>query len=319
MKYKNEIKLFLITYFWGHGMIASKFMLTGFDTVPGLTVRYAMALPVIALHAFIMLRKNPDRKKDFITKTTLLMAMAAGTCSIITLVLQVTALKYTTASNASFIMCTYTMIVPCMAAILFKNRVHKVQILGFFICFLGTALISRVISFDGGLHIGLSGFNFGDALMLGCSLSCAAQTLLVARLSKIKVDSLGFVLCQIMYSFVMFALAWGCFFRHSAADFTNIPALLGICYTGAIGSGVLYIIYCNVITQMTPAAAGLILSSEPVFTTVAAAVIPVAGKTEPVVAIQIAGGALIVGTIMSVQYIMNRGKTPVAVPQEERT
>lgn len=306
MKYKNELLLLLVTYLWGHGMIAAKFVNTGFDPVSYLAVRYLAALVVIGIFTTHLLRKNPERKSTLITKTTLQVVSVTGTLSAASLVLQMIALRYTTASNASFIMCTYTMIMPCLAALIFKEPIRKAQIWGLFSCFLGTALISRVIDFGGGIHIGLDGLGIGDALMLGCSLMAAVQSLAVSRLRKFKVDPMGFVLSQNAYCFVLCALGWALIFRGAKADFGNLPALLGILYNGALGSGVVYIIYSNIMPGMSPATAGLILACEPVFTTFAARIIPVAGKTEPIGLIQVIGGTLILGTIIVVQNIMNR-------------
>jgi len=308
----------MVTYLWGHGMIAAKFVNTGFDPVPYLAVRYLAALIVIGFFTARLLRKNPERKTTLVTKTTLRVVSVTGTLSAASLILQMIALRYTTASNASFIMCTYTMIMPCLAALIFREPIRRVQIWGLFTCFLGTALISRVIGFEGGIHIGLDGLGIGDALMLGCSLMAAVQSLTVSRLRRLKVDPMGFVLSQNAYCFLLCSLAWALIFRGARADFGNLPALLGILYNGALGSGVVYIIYSNVMPGMSPATAGLILACEPVFTTFAARIIPVAGKTEPIGLIQVVGGALILGTIVTVQWIMNRHNA-AGVPRESET
>ena len=296
----------MVTYLWAHGTIAAKFMNTGFDPVSGLSVRYLAALVVIGAFSVFTLRRDPERKKTFVTKTTLRVVAVTGTFSVVSLTLQMTALRYTTASNASFIMCTYTMIMPCLATLIFKEPIRKVQIWGLFSCFLGTALISRIISFQGGFHIGLDGLGVGDALMVACSLMAAIQSLAVSRLGKFKVDPLGFVLSQNAYCFLVCAVGWAFIFRGAAADFTNLPALLGVFYNGAMGSGVVYIIYSHVMSRLSAATAGLILACEPVFTTFAASVIPISGKTEPIGLIQVVGGTLILGTIIVVQGIMSR-------------
>ncbi|HWQ51204.1 MAG TPA: DMT family transporter [Terriglobales bacterium] len=307
MKYKNELLLMMVTFLWGHGTLATKFINTGFDPMPGLTLRYLAALVVIGGFTAHTLRKDPQRKKTFITKTTLRVVGVTGTFSVASLTLQMIALRYTTASNTSFILCTYTVIMPCLAALIFREPIHKVQIWGLFSCFLGTALISRVIGFEGGFHIGLDGLGVGDLLMLVCSLLVAVQSLAVSRLGKAKVDPLGFVLSQIAYCFLACALGWALIFQGARADFGNLPALLGVCYNGALGSGAVYIVYSSVMPRMAPATAGLILACEPVFTTFAASVIPIAGKTEPIGLIQVTGGALILGTVVAVQRVMNKG------------
>jgi drug/metabolite transporter (DMT)-like permease len=106
-------------------------------------------------------------------------------------------------------------------------------------------------------------------------------------------------------------------FRGARADFGNLPAMLGIFYNGVLGSGVVYIIYSHVMPRLSPATAGLILACEPVFTTFAARIIPVAGKTEPIGLIQVVGGALILGTIVTVQWMMNRQNAAGAPPKSE--
>jgi drug/metabolite transporter (DMT)-like permease len=317
LKYKNELLLLMVTFLWGHCTIGTKFMNTGFDPVSGLAVRYLAALVVISIFSALVLRRDPERKKTFITKTTLRVMGVTGTFSVLSLSLQMTALRYTTASNASFILCTYTVLMPCLAALVFKEPIRKVQIWGLFFCFLGTALISRVIGFEGGLHIGLDGLGIGDALMLGCSLMAAVQSLAVSRLGKYRVDPLGFVLSQNAYCFLVCAVSWALIFRGARADFGNLPAMLGIFYNGVLGSGVVYIIYSHVMPRLSPATAGLILACEPVFTTFAARIIPVAGKTEPIGLIQVVGGALILGTIVTVQWMMNRQNAAGAPPKSE--
>lgn len=317
MKYKNELLLMMVTYLWAHGTIATKFMNTGFDPASGLAVRYMAALAVIGIFSLSILKRDPERKKSFVTKPTLRVVAVTGTISVVSLTLQMTALRYTTASNASFIMCTYTMIMPCLAALIFKEPIRKAQIWGLFFCFLGTALISRVIGFEGGLHIGLDGLGFGDALMAACAIMAAVQSLAVSRLRKFKVDPLGFVLSQNAYCFLVCALSWALIFRGARADFGNLPAMLGILYNGVLGSGVVYIIYSHIMPQLSPATAGLILACEPVFTTFAASIIPILGKTEPIGVIQVVGGTLILGTIIVVQEIMNRQNAAAAPPEHE--
>jgi drug/metabolite transporter (DMT)-like permease len=93
--------------------------------------------------------------------------------------------------------------------------------------------------------------------------------------------------------------------------------MLGIFYNGVLGSGVVYIIYSHIMPLLSPATAGLILACEPVFTTLAASAIPILGKTEPIGLIQVAGGTLILGTIVVVQGIMNRQNAAGALSESK--
>ncbi len=317
-KYKYEIMLLLVVSIWAVGMLAAKAIITGFDPVPGNTLRYGMAAAFQWGYAFYVLRRNPARRENFFAKGTFKMAVLMSAFIVASQLSTLEALKHTSASNASFIGSTYTMMVPVFAAVFFRERVRPIQVAGLAGCLAGTCLISGVLSFSGGVHFSLSSFGLGDALMLVAAVSAASQVLIVGRSGKKGFDPLGFSVAQMTGTFLAFLLLWGLFFRDAKVDFSYGVALFGCFFSGVVGSGIANIFFCTAMPHIEPAAAGLLLAIQPFLTTLLAAFIPIAGMTEPITAIQLTGGAVIVGAIATTQLAISRaaGARPKEAPEE---
>ncbi|MPM46163.1 hypothetical protein SDC9_92861 [bioreactor metagenome] len=305
-KYKYELMLMFVVMAWATGMLAAKAIVGGFNPVPGNAVRYGMAAAFQWGYAFFELRRNPARRENFFVKGTFKTAVLMSAFIIASQLATLEALKYTSASNASFIGSTYTMLVPVFAALFFRERVRPVQIAGLIGCLAGTCLISGVLSFSGGPHLSLSSFGLGDALMMVSAVSAASQVIIVGRSGRKGFDPLGFSAAQMTGTFLALMLLWGLFFRDAKADFSNGWALFGCFFSGVVGSGIANIFFCTAMAHIEPTSAGLLLAVQPFLTTLLAAVIPIAGITEPITALKLVGGAVIVGAIMATQFAVSR-------------
>ncbi|HWQ51205.1 MAG TPA: DMT family transporter [Terriglobales bacterium] len=319
-KYKHELMLLFVVLSWASGMLAAKAIVTGFDPVPGNTVRYAMAAAFQWGYAHYSLRRTAARRETFFVKGTFWTAMLMSAFIVASQLSTLEALKHTSATNATFIGSIYTMLVPVFGALFFRERVRPVQVIGLAGCLVGTCLISGVLSFSGGLHFSLSSIGLGDALMLVSAVSAASQVITVGRSGKKGFDPLGFSAAQMTGTCLTLLLLWGLFFRDAKADFSNPWALFGCFFSGLVGSGIANIFFCTAMAHIEPAAAGLLLGVQPFVTMLLAAVIPIAGRTEPITAVKLAGGAIIVGAIMATQFAVSKaiGARPKEALEEPR-
>lgn len=248
---KGSIYLLIATIIWGSAFVAQS---VGMDHVGPFTfqaVRSLLSLIAMFPVIFLMDRRNPSKTKwtdRKLWKTGILCGLALFAASG----LQQMGLIYTDAGKAGFLTAMYIVLVPILG-LLFGRKVP------------GLVWVSVVIAV-GGLYLlcgtGVSGINFGDLLLIGCSAAFAVQITLVDRLG-LELDGLKLNFVQFLVNAVLSA---------AVMLLTETPVMAHILacatpllYTGILSSAVAYSLQILGQQKLEPAPASLIMSLESVF------------------------------------------------------
>jgi len=156
---KAILLLFLVTALWGTTFPLQKMVLEGVSPFVFNALRFWIATIV----AFAL-----GGKQNFKYGIILGLFMAAG------YVTQTWGLSLTTASKSGFITSLYIIIVPILSFFFDRERVNRIQLIGFTLAFVGSYFISG----------GLDGFSMGDFLTLICSVAFAFHVVWITRISR---------------------------------------------------------------------------------------------------------------------------------------
>ena len=272
MKLKNNLLLVLAALIWGVAFVAQS---VGMEYVGPFTfnaTRFMIGgLVLIPCIFFFDRREREDRGKEIPEKrktpsedqktserkkTLLIGGLCCGLCLTVASTLQQIGIMYTTVGKAGFITALYMIIVPVIGIFLGKKIALPIWgSVGLGVA--GMYLLCITESF----HI-----NFGDLLVLLCSLCFAGHILVIdyfsPRVDGVKMSCIQFFTCGIICAAPMFLTE-----RPSLAVILN--AWQPILYTGVLSCGVAYTLQIVAQKGTNPVAASLLLSLESVFSVLA--------------------------------------------------
>jgi drug/metabolite transporter (DMT)-like permease len=171
---------------WGWTFSVVKEAVDGYGVLAFLTIRFSLA---IALLAPIALRRT--------TRATWRAGFLVGLSLAGGYLLQTYGVRYTSASNNGLITGLFVVFAPLCNWALFRVRTTPVFWLTVSLSVLGLSLLTG----------GVSGFAFGDALTLGCSVCFGLQIALLDRHSP-EHSAVGLAFTQLTVATVIFAVAW---------------------------------------------------------------------------------------------------------------
>jgi drug/metabolite transporter (DMT)-like permease len=245
--------------FWGISFIATKFALEELTPLQIIFCRLIFAvvfLSIIAIHT----------KKDFTIKLKehsgiLLLALVA----VFHLWIQITGLKYTTASNTGWIIGTAPVFMALLGLIFFKEKLDTVKVTGIFSAFAGLLLL-----FSNGDFSSISFLsNKGDFLILASSFTWGVYSMINKKISLSYPP-----LLTIFYLFLIMAIIISPFtikdILLTSIKNLSVAGWISIIFLGILCSGVAYVLWAQSLKEMESAKAGAFLYFEP-FVTVAAA------------------------------------------------
>ena len=243
-----ELLLLLATMFWGTSYLLTKIGLENIEPFNLTALRFVIAF-VIAIVVMPKIRKNINRQMlgySAILAGILFVVFAAMTYGV----------KYTTASNAGFLVSLTMVIIPLISWLFFKDKPRLKVLVSVGIATIGIALLTL----DSSLSIGL-----GDALCILCAVSCAFHIVITDLYTK-KVDSLSLGVFQL--GFVgLYSLTASFIFEtpHLPSTQGGWIAVLGLSiFCTAMG----FVIQTYGQQYTTPSRAGLIFSLESVFSAI---------------------------------------------------
>ncbi len=158
-KTKAIFELFIAGIFWGFGFIGTIWCLKVLS--PSAILFYRFFIAFLVGFIILLLQK---RNKDFFLRE-LQIAFIPGLLLWLTLIFQTWALKYTTATNSTFITTLYVVLVPLMNSFLGREKIGWYHWLCVALAFVGTGFIVEIHK--------LSELNIGDFLTLICSFFAA--------------------------------------------------------------------------------------------------------------------------------------------------
>jgi drug/metabolite transporter (DMT)-like permease len=278
---RAELALCGVTVIWGTTFTLVKAALADISTVLFLAIRFsAAALMLAVIFRGPLSARPPDARRGVAG------GFAAGLCLSAAYFLQTSGLRFTTATHSAFLTSLCVVLVPLLAIIVYQTVPRWMEGLGVAMALLGTALL--VSPFDG------AGFNFGDAMTIGCALAFACHILVMgafapradfARLSVLQVATVG-------------GLGWITFWWIEPVHLRWSAALVSaLAVTSVLCTALAFTVQAWAQRHTTSTRAALIFSLEPV--SAAATSYLVDGERLSVPAL--AGAALILAGVVGVE------------------
>lgn len=295
--WKADLSILVITIIWGSSFILMKNLLDYTPVFTYLAIRFLLASVIICL-IFYKRLKNINRtsiKWGILTGLTLFGGMA----------LQVTGLKYTTASNSGFITGLNVVMVPVFSAVFLKKKPSSHAVAGVLMAAAGLFFLTGGVQFQ---------FNKGDFLTLLCAV-CFAFLIIFNDRGTSEADPVQIAIVQISSAAAMFLLVWG--IQGFSLPVVNSTLINTVLWTGALGTAFAFGIQTVAQKYTSPTRTALIITCEPVFAAIFAAIIPnSAGVTEKPGVYAIIGCILIFGgMLLSELPAVPKAKTVTQVEQ----
>jgi drug/metabolite transporter (DMT)-like permease len=173
---------------------------------------------------------------------------------------QTAGLAATSASNSGLITGLYVVFTPLLASVVMKRVPRPLTVAGAFLAVAGLGLLT----IGPGFH-----FNSGDVLTLLCAIAFAAHIVLLSFLAP-RHAVVPFTAIQLLVVAVMGLAASAAFEGFPLPDAEVIPAIV---ITGVLVSAGAFMMQVNAQRVIGPSRTAIVLSAEPLFAAVTAAVV----------------------------------------------
>jgi len=233
-----------ITAFWGWSFSAIHFALQSLSDAAFNTWRFAIA--ALCLLTVWLWRRTPLSRHDVVS------GGLAGLALFAAFLFQTKGLRYTSASNASFITGLAVIITPLLAWRWLGIALGRQQLAGALLAAVGLAMLTLS---DMQLRL-------GDALVLGCSICFAVHVIVLSRASKLA-DTLNITLVQLLVVAGLSAIQAA--LDHSLL-WPNPPVLLhSVLPIALLGTALGFFVQTRAQVGSSPNKIALIIVMEPVF------------------------------------------------------
>ncbi|HMN47961.1 MAG TPA: DMT family transporter [Ignavibacteriaceae bacterium] len=249
----------LAILFWGASFIATKYLLAELTPETIISMRLILAITLLLSIALI-------QKRDFsINFKSHLYILVLAMIAVFHLWIQVTGLKFTTASNTGWIIGTAPIFMAILGLIFFKEKLNALKIIGIITATFGLLLLVG----KGDLSNIDIIKNKGDLLVLSSSFTWGIYSMVNKKISLNYSP-----LMTILYLFIMMAIII-IPFTVSASSINSVKNLSGlgwiaILFLGLLCSGVSYVIWAYALREMESAKVGAYLYFEPFVTVLTA-------------------------------------------------
>lgn len=247
------MEVLLLTIIWGSSMVSSKFALMAFSSSFILSVRYIVGGMLLTL-------LFPNHLK-YLNFDTLKYAVITGCIMYLGMVLHLYSLHFTSASHQSFILVSYTIIVPLLEWICLKTSPPAGIVPAIVLIIIGVAFISITES---------SGWCYGDLIAVLFAIFYSFQLFLSGIWVK-KCDMPVFTITMLLTVGVLSTII--CLIRqdypHSLSTLLalpdTMPALGGLFYLTVFNTAAAFLLQCHAQTQTSSTLLVLIMSMESIF------------------------------------------------------
>lgn len=270
--------IILAVIFWGSSFIATKVALKELAPETIISLRLIIATVFLFITAIVY-------KKDFtINLKSHGVIFILALIAVFHLMIQVTGLKYTTASNTGWIIGTAPIFMAILAAFFFREKIGLLKISGIIIAMFGLLLLigkGNIINVDlienkGDLLVLASAFTWGVYSMVNKKISLSYSPLMT-----------------IFYLFVMMVMIIIPFNLNGASVNSvvhlSLDGWISILFLGLFCSGIAYVIWAYSLRDLESAKVGVFLYFEPLVTVLAAWVL----LSESITFLMILSGAII--------------------------
>jgi len=274
--------LLSVTVIWGSTFPLSKIVLEEIPPMFYLGIRYTLTTLIMGLLFPKQLFQN--------LKPTLVRAFPLGIAIFFAYLTQTLGVNETTASKTGFFTAFSVVLVPMLLFLINRQKPPRSLIVGVGLALVGLALMS-------GLMDEQINFNRGDFLVLLCAFGFAVQIILVARLhpnsNPASVATIQFATVA-LFSFLI------AFLLEEIPSFAQISPRVWwiILFLSAFGTAFAYTIQIYAQKEMSAGQAAMILTFEPVFSTIFSFYI-LKEQQNPTA---VMGGVLIVSGMMISQF-----------------
>lgn len=249
----------LAVLFWGASFIATKYLLDELTPETIISMRLILAILFLLMIALF-------QKRDFsinLKSHTYILFLAI--IAVFHLWIQVTGLKFTTASNTGWIIGTAPIFMALLGLFFFKEKLNALKVTGIIIATFGLLLLVGngnptnidVIKNKGDLLVLSSAFTWGIYSMVNKKISLNYSPVMT-----------------ILYLFIMMAIIIIPFTVTETAinSVINLSSVgwIAILFLGLLCSGVSYVIWAYALREMESAKVGAYLYFEPFVTVIAA-------------------------------------------------
>lgn len=235
----------LVALFWGSTYFLTKIGIGLLEPFNLTTLRFGAAFLVTAVFFHKRILK--------FDKTTLKYSGILGILAFISVLTMTIGVKYTSASNAGFLISLSVVMIPVISVIFLKKKIKFRLLISVILATIGIVLLT--------LNDQLT-INKGDLLCIICALAFALQVIVMERIPK-NADSVAIGALQMGIIAVMNGLIS---FTTESFKFPHDIKLWGvIIILGIFCTAVCYIMQIYALKDTSAIQAGIILSLEPVF------------------------------------------------------
>ncbi|MDP4174441.1 MAG: DMT family transporter [Bacteroidota bacterium] len=248
-------KPLLAVIFWGASFIATKIALNELSPMAIILLRLVFAIVLLVL--FSLYKKESFTLKPRIHGWIFILALVA----VFHLWIQVTGLKYTSASNTGWIVGLSPVFMAILGILFFKEFLRLIQTFGILIAFLGLVLLISKADFSNLNFIS----NKGDFMVLASSFTWSLYSIINKR---IAIDYSPML--TTLFLFVFMALLISPFVINSAVVLAilhlSLRSWISIVFLGIFCSGIAYVLWAQSLKEMESAKVGAFLYFEPFIT-----------------------------------------------------
>lgn len=249
----------LAVLFWGASFIATKYLLNELTPETIISMRLILAILFLLMIALF-------QKRDFsinLKSHTYILLLAI--IAVFHLWIQVTGLKFTTASNTGWIIGTAPIFMALLGLFFFKEKLNALKVTGIIIATFGLLLL---VGNGNPTNIDLIK-NKGDLLVLSSAFTWGIYSMVNKKISLNYSPVM-----TILYLFIMMAIIIIPFTVTETAinSVINLSSVgwIAILFLGLLCSGVSYVIWAYALREMESAKVGAYLYFEPFVTVIAA-------------------------------------------------
>lgn len=245
---KADLMLLMITVFWGASYMLTKLGLGNLEPFNLTAIRFIIAF-ILSGAVFHKQVLSADRK-------TIKYSLILGMLLVGMFISMTYGLKYTTASNAGFLISLSVVLIPIISFFFLKQNIEKKILLSLCLVLIGIALLTLDTQFR---------INVGDLLCILCALFSAIHVVVIGIYTK-EVDSIALGILQLgfagLFCIIISMITENVKLPNTPISWFSVLMLSIFCT--AIG----YIVQSTAQQYTSATHTGLILSLEPVFSAI---------------------------------------------------
>ena len=244
--------------FWGASFIATKYLLDELTPETIISMRLILAIALLLVIALIQKRNFTINLKSH--GYIFILALIA----VFHLWIQVTGLKFTTASNTGWIIGTAPIFMALLGLIFFKEKLNFLKITGIVIATFGLLLL---VGKGNPANIDLIQ-NKGDLLVLSSAFTWGIYSMVNKKISLEYSPLMTILYLFLMMAIIIIPLTVN---KESIRSVVHLSVIgwVSILFLGLFCSGVSYVIWAYALREMESAKVGAYLYFEPFVTVIA--------------------------------------------------